>query len=522
MGFFDFFKKKVEIRVEREYWSGANIMPAIFDGEKTPYELGNPYDLYLDYAVLRARAWQAYIESPLIQNVIKKYCLWVIGSGLKIQSNPINQFIDLSDSEIKDISSKIEAKYRLHSNSKNSTYNQMQNLHELGIEAYKNALLSGDVLNVLRFDGKKTTHEIIDGIYISTPIDKIYETRANSLGNKIIEGVEIDKKGTHIAFYVQTENLKWKRIPAYGEKTGRLQAWLMIGMKYKLNKVRGMSLLTAVLETDSKLNRYQDATLGSAEENAKIPYTIEHNKSSDGENPMIKSLAQSMGKDKGVAPETQAFIDSEPVAAKVAQTTSKSVYNMPIGSTLKRNNFSTDIKFSDYFGVNEDIIYITLGFPPEVAKDKFGGSYSSSRAALKSFEYMLLVVRVLHMKNQFYKPDFDYWLDHQVLMNKFDLPQYLEAIINNDEETKEYYRNCRFIGATVPHIDPVKEVTAERQKLGKSLENVPISTIEQSCELLNTGDFDQVIKKVNDEKELSKDFINSVPVNNSNTNQGAN
>ena len=63
---FSFFRRKPEIKVEREYWSGANIMPAFFDGEKTPFELGNPYDLILDYPILRARAWQAYIESPLM------------------------------------------------------------------------------------------------------------------------------------------------------------------------------------------------------------------------------------------------------------------------------------------------------------------------------------------------------------------------------------------------------------------------------------------------------------------------
>lgn len=506
MSLFDFFKRKPEIRVEREYWSGANIYPAIFDGEKTPYELGNPFDLYLDYVTLRARAWEAYIKSPPIQNLIQKYCLWVMGAGLKIQLNPISQFIDLSEDQLKDVSSKIETKYRLYSGMKMSTYSNMQNLHELGIEAIKNAKLQGDVLNLLRFDGKKVTHELIDGVWVNTPIDKLYENEAKARGNKIIEGVEINDRNEHIAFYVQKPGFKWERIPAYGEKTGRLQAWLMIGTKYKLNKPRGMSFLSAVLETDAKLNRYQDATLGSAEENAKIPYTIEHNQFSDGENPMIKQLAQSFGKNKGEAPETKSWADAENIASKVAQTTSKSTYNMPIGSTLRRNGFTSDSKFAEFFGINEDIIYKTLGMPPEVANDKFSGSYSSSRAALKSFEYKLNVERALICKNQFYKPNFDYWLDHEVLMNKIDIPQYLEAIVRKDELTKEAYRNCRFIGATVPHIDPVKEVNAERLKLGKSFDFTPLSTAEQSCELLNTGDFDQIIKKTIDEKEISSDF----------------
>jgi len=511
MRLLDFFKPKKEIQANTvfQYWSGANITPLIFDGEKTPYELGSPKDYYLDYHSLRARAWQAYIESPIVQNVIKKYSLWVVGSGLKLQSNPIDLITGLSDDEIKLYSQKVEAHFRLSASMKQSSYSGMMNLHELAAEAFKNAILSGDVLNIVRFDGQNVTHELIDGCYISTPFGM------NQLenGNKIIDGVEIDSKGNHVAFYVQNYELKWDRISAYGEKTGRLQAWLFYGMRYKLNSVRGMSLLTAILEMDNKLNRYQDATLGSAEENAKVPYTIEHNQFSDGENPLVRQLAQSIGKNKGTAPETQNIIDAENIATKVAQTTSKQTYNMPIGSTLKRNTFTTDLSFKDYFGVNIDIIYITVGIPPEVAADKFGGAYSGSRAALKSWEYKLMVDRILYLKNQFYKPNFDYWLDMQVLTNKIDVPLYLEAIFKKDIFKLEAFRNCRFIGATVPHIDPVKEVKAERMKLGGKFDDIPLTTAEQSCEALNTGDFDQNIKKVEDEKEMANYFDDAIDTN---------
>ena len=108
------------------------------------------------------------------------------------------------------------------------------------------------------------------------------------------------------------------------------------------------------------------------------------------------------------------------------------------------------------------------------------------------------------------------------MMNRIDIPQYLEAILTdnyNNEIIKEAYRNCRFIGATVPHIDPVNEVQAERLKLGKSFDNIPITTAEQSCELLNTGDFDQIIKKTEDEKEMSE-YFDDIDTNIVNTNTG--
>jgi hypothetical protein len=187
---------------------------------------------------------------------------------------------------------------------------------------------------------------------------------------------------------------------------------------------------------------------------------------------------------------------------------------MPVGSTLKRNNFNVALGFGEFFGVNTEIFYATIGLPAEVAMEKFGGSYSGSRAALKSWEYTMVTARVNQMKKYYYQPIYNYWLDINVLQNNVNAPQYLKALQANDLMTLAAYRNSRFIGATVPHIDPVKEVLAERKKLGKSYDNYPLTTGEQATENLNTGDYDQIIKKAEDEKNISKSFDDPVADNN--------
>lgn len=488
-------------------WSGTNMIP--FDGEKTPYELGTPTDYSLDYYALRARSWEAFLKTDAVQNAIKKYCLWIIGPGLKLQSDPVEPILENNNINIDadNFSLKVESYFRLYVKMKESTYSMEMNLHDMANEALKNALLSGDVLCVLRLTDGRVNIEIIDGYYIQNPIGSDYYDEAKNRGNTINHGVEIDNKGTHIAYYILKDNFQYEKVTAKGNSTGRRQAWLFYGLRYKTNHVRGMSLLTAILETSNKMDRYKDATLGSAEENAKIPLTIEHNQFSDGENPMLKQLAQSMGKGKGIAPETDSFSSCEPIATKVAQSTSKMTYNMPIGSSLKRNNFETDINFKDFFTVNTDIIYSTLGIPPEVAADKFGGAYSGSRAALKSWEYKMMTDRINLMEEQFYKPFYNFWLDVYVLDNTILVEGYLQALINKNILLLAAFRNCRFIGATVPHIDPVKEVTAERRKLGGVFADIPLTTAEQACEALNTGDYLTVLKKAKNEKNLSEEFI---------------
>ena len=485
-----------------------NLIP--FDGEKTPLEMGNPLDIYPDYYAMRTRAWESFLKSEVVQNAIKKYCLWVVGSGLKLQSEPVLSILqkyktEVTEEQLKRFVQDCEALFRLFAEMKQSVYSQNNNLHDEANELLKNALLAGDMLCVTRFNGKYPTMETIDGRHVQTPFGTAHITEATKRGNVIISGVELDEKGSHVAFYIAQENFSFERIEAR-MKSGRQQAWLFYAMKYRKSDVRGLSLLSAVMENVAKLDRYKEATVGSAEENAKIPYTIEHNQFSDGSNPMIDQIAQSFGKGKGVAPETISA-ECEAKATKIAQTTSKQCYNMPIGGQLKRNTNTSDLHFKDFFGVNIDIVYTTLGIPPEVAADKFGGAYSGSRAALKAWEHKIKVDRKNLLYRQYYKPFYDFWMDIMILKQIIQAPGYLTAMAQGEDIIIEAYRASRFIGALVPHIDPVKEINAMRTKLGKALESVPLTSIEQVMEEINSGDFENVINKINNEKEFIKDFL---------------
>jgi len=474
-----------------------------YNGENTPYELGAPVDFELDYYTLRLRAWEAYLKSDIIQNAIRKYVLWISGAGLKIQANP-----STPDSESRDFFIKqVEDQFRLYADIPESTYNEMQSLHEYGSEALKAALLSGDCLCINRYENGLVNIEVIDGCYVTDPLDDNFTKAATDRGNEIVKGVEIDKKGTHIAYYVEQSDYKWIRILAKGAKTGRKQAWLFYGLKYKLNGVRGMSLLTAVMETVKKLDRYKSAAVGSAEENSKVPYTVEHDQNSTGENIFTNHVVQSALKGKGTAPETGGIYDDiADVKSKIAVSTGKQVFNMPIGATLKHNSFETDSNFSDFWGLNEAIVYYTIGIPPEVAKDLFGGSYSGSRAALKSWEYKMMVDRKKGMTDQFYRPFYEFWLDINVINGQIKASEYLSALLSRNLMRLAALRRARFIGTSVPHIDPLKEIKASRARLGAKYDNIPLSTADTETEINNTGDFDAIRSKSIKELEDSDYF----------------
>lgn len=490
------YEKKLESLMVS--FGGRSIL---YDGEKTPNELGTPYDFVLDYQTIRKRAWEGYIKSTVIQTAIKQYCLWIVGSGLKFQSEPQVDFlskfgIKLSDNWVDDI----ETQFRLYSNSKNSSYTKEMNLHTMASEALKNAILSGDVLCILRYKKGQPTVEIIDGCFVQTPHDYVL---GSYNGAEIVNGVELSQNREHIAYHVLQADGSYKRILANPSgKIGSRQAWLMYGLRHKINDVRGMSLLTAILERDSKLDRFIEASVGAAEENSKIPFTFEHSQYSDGSNPMDNQMAEKLGIKKTVVNETDLL---NGYVTKIAATTGKTGYNLPVGASFKSNISHSDPNFSDFYTPNAEIIYSTIGIPPEVALGKYGGTYSGSRAASKGWEYKMKVERETTLTQMFYKPIYDFFFIINMYKGNIQADGFRDALMSNNWMLTSAYTKCRFIGQSVPHIDPVKEANAARILLGESYDGVPLQTGEQACENGNTGDFVE-IQKLAKKELLGNDF----------------
>ena len=478
----------------------------LYDGEKTPNELGSAYNFELDYYTIRMRAWEAYIKSTVIQTAIKNYCLWIVGSGLKFQAEPSTSYLEqrgISLGNSRDFSGIIEAQFRLYCNSKESVFSKQMNLHILASEALKNAILSGDVLVVERYEGYQPTVQIIDGCFIGNPTNFGEIELIRAAGNYLVNGVEISPSGEHLAYWVEQNDYTFTRIAANpsGSK-GKRQAWLLYGLRHKITDTRGMSLLTAVMERNAKLDRYLEASVGAAEENSKIPFTFEHDVNGMGDNPAFKQLAQTMGVSKTVNNETDTL---NGYATHIAQTTGKQVYNLAPGSTLKTNTSHSDPNFSSFYTPNAELIFSTIGIPPEVAMGKYGGSYSGSRAANKSWEYKMKVERVNTLTEYFYKPIYEFWFLINFYKGNIQAPGYREAIMNNDWLILQAYNNCRFIGSGVPHIDPVVEVTAERLKLGSMYDSIPLESGEQAAENSDNLDFNEIQKLA--EQEVSNNYF---------------
>ena len=497
---------KDQVKSNAYHGSGTynHIFTVSYDGEKNVGEMGPIKNYQPDHFALRFRSWQAFIESEIAQTVLKKFTKWVIGSGLKVQAEPVKKVLESEGISIntEEFNEAVEARFSVFAKSKNCDYSGMRNLHSLANRAFLHSKVGGDILIILRYIDGQVKVQLVDGAHLTSPvIGSNYYKDANELGNKIYHGVEISKTGEHVAFFVKKGMFDVERIPAKSKDTGIKTAFLIYGFEYRMDNHRGLPLLSAVLETLKKLERYKEATLGSAEERQKIVYYIVHGLGSTGETHLSKQIVHSFNADR--VDDTAIDAAGKAAADTFAATTNKQAINMPKDSDLKSLDSKNELYFKDFYQVLGNLICASVNMPPDVAFSKYDSNFSASRAALKDWEHTLTVERVEFSSN-FYQNVYDFWLHIQILLNKIQAPGYLKAWADGNTVVLDAYRNTRFVGASVPHIDPKKEVDAERAKLGAMGATIPLTTVEAATEALNGGDSDQNLQQFSQEMKEAK------------------
>jgi capsid protein len=487
-----------------EAMQGKVLFAVSYDGEKNMGEAGPLKNYSLNYEGLRMRSWASYLDSEIAQTVIRRYVTWVIGQGLKLQSEPAKLILTSEEIELEaeTFSKTVEARFNLYRGNKWADYSNMMSLDMIAKEVFKNAIVGGDVVVVLRYIGKLVKVQMIDGCHVQSPIHGT-EQYPQQLANGVVikNGIEMDATGKHLAYWVRVEIGKHERISAITEGTDIQSAFMVYGLKYRLGNCRGIPLLSAVLETIKKMERYKEATLGSVEERAKIVYQIVHEAFSDGSNPLLNNLATAFNSSDKV--EVPADVNGKDLANQIAVSTNKQTFNMTQGAKLEALDSKQELNFSDFYETNFDIVCATVNIPPNVAKSKYDSNYSASRAAIKDWENTLSVERK-EFGFQFYQPIYNFFLEVEVLQNKIIAPGYLLAKMQKNDWVIEAYRKARWVGTPVPHIDPLTEVKAERLKLGESAASIPLTTVEQATENLGAGESNSNIEQYSSELEKTK------------------
>lgn len=489
------------------YGPAYPIVNKKYDGEKTLGELGVVIRNIPDYERLRLRSYNAYATIDTVKIIASKFFYWTIGSGLKLQAEPNrtvlkSEGIDSDATAYTEFQKIVEARFMVYANSKQCDFLKEKNLHQLALDFYQASFLGGDCLAICRFDDAGPNVQFISGEFVQNPgIDTQFHAQAQARENFIQHGIEIDKSGKHIAYYVRVKENdkidKYERIPAIGEKSKKRLAWLISGKKISPDHLRAVPAMAQSLEKINKLDRYTEAAVNKAEQSANVVHSVEHEDYSTGETPLDKVVAQKRG-DTILPDGGYDKVAADGLANKIAVTTNGLAFNMTPGAKLKSFASTIETNFKDF---NETIfgqISAGMDVPPEVAMQSYNSNYSASRAAINSFGYIITINRQ-DFANKFYIPFYKLWLEHQILTKKIVAKGYIENIENF--MVTESYTQCRFTGKNMPHIDPLKEIKAVREMLGID-GAVPLISREQATEMLNAGQWDENFMKSLEEENI--------------------
>ena len=481
----------------------TDIMQSIFTGDPYPGSFGLTKNyVFVDYYTLRIRSVQLFKENPYARGIFERLLENEINAGLTLEANPLLLYTNLSEEDAMSFIQKAETDFKIWSETpalcdyyKQRTFGQLQNALRF------TALVSGDCLVILRINQKTKMPQIqlIDGSRIQTPLST--ECRK---GNIIRNGIEYDSLGRQVAYYVQqacfnepTANaFEFKRVAAYGEKSGRRIAWLVYGSNTRLlNSDRGEPILSHVLYMLKDLDRYKDAEMRAAVINGMLPLFIKKGETQLGSKPFQAGAFYS--KTVGT------------LASEQEQTTEerqlKITGNLP-GMVLDELNageepvsFNTqrpNVNFSNFQDAIIDTIASSIGLPPEILRLNFKNNFSASRQANNEFS-IYLQKRNYQFAQEFLQPVYEEKIITAVLSGNLEAKDLYFAIINDDISAIKAWTHASWSSISRPSVDIQKDVNA----MSLALE-YGITTRDYACKRITGKSFNDIARTLKKEKEL--------------------
>lgn len=424
-----------------------------FDGSKFLGGFGDTKVFTPDYWTLRTRSEQLFHDNVYARGLVRRLVTNEINTGLTLEATPNAKILGQTEEALNDWSDNVEDRFSIWA--KNKKICDFKGEHSFGglqRAARTQAIISGDVLIVVRFHSKLKIPQLhlVSGNKVRTPFGKT--ARA---GNIIKHGVELDARGRHVAYWVTEDDGNSKRVPARGEKSGRRLAWLMYGSDRLLGEVRGMPLLSLVMQSLKELDRYRDAELRAAVVNATIAAWVKK----EDDKPGTKAFSAGAIRNTAVTQPQEAENQTNRTFAIAEQLPGAVIEELQTGESPQSYDTSRP---NVNFGAFEAAVAHALAWanecPPEIYLLSFNNNYSASRAAINEFKLYLNKKR-MEIAEELCEPVYEQWLLAEVLTQRIQATD-MVASWRNPEMYHIYgaWISSDWGGAIKPSVDLKKEV----------------------------------------------------------------
>lgn len=398
--------------------SGGSASWRFHDGSKFTGGFGPTQLLTPDYWTLRARSAQLFATNLYARGIIRRFVTNVINVGLHLESIPDEMVLGLEEDALADWSELVENRWRLwETSARLCDQREQETFGALQAAGYAEALIAGDILVTLQQDARTGLPRVrlIRGEAVQSPL------RPARAGNRIVHGVELDAQDRHVAYWIRQRDGTAKRLPAWGEKSGRRLAWLVYGTEKRLDDVRGEPILSLVLQSLKEIDRYRDAVQRKAVINSMLALFIKKNADKMGTLPLSGgAVRREVVTDTGPDGSERTWTSAEQIPGLVLEELQ--VGEEPVGFDAK----GVDEKFGDF---EESIVQAfawALETPPEILRLAFSNNYSASQAAINEYKMFLNRARTA-FGDAFCAPIYVEWLLSESLLQKLQTPGLLDA-----------------------------------------------------------------------------------------------
>jgi lambda family phage portal protein len=392
------------------------------DGTKFPGGYGPTELLLTDYWTLRQRSSELFERNLYARGIVRRLVENEINVGLHLEATPDETILGHARDSLVDWSELTETRFALWgARPRLCDHAEQQSFGALQAQARLESLVAGDVLVLLRQDPRTRLPrvQLINGAAVQTPF--ALQFKEPSGGNRVEHGVELDDRDRHVAYWILQRDGQYKRLPAYGEKSGRRLAWLLYGTDKRLDDVRGKPLLALVLQNLKEIDRYRDSVQRKALINAMLAMFIKKGEERMGTRP-ITGGAVRRGTETTVdtAGTERTFKLAEFLPGAVIEELQVGEEPVPYVAN------GTTEGFGEFERAIVQAIAWPNGIPPEILTLSFNSNYSASQAAINEFKLRLNVVRH-EFGDRFCQPVYEDWLLSEVLTQKHDAQGLLKA-----------------------------------------------------------------------------------------------
>lgn len=451
-------------------------------------------DIEENRKTLRERSRDLAMNAPLGAAAINSTRTSCVGSGLVPAPKLDYDFLGISKEEAKEIERQIKREWSLWADSTLCDNNDQNNFYELQQIAFNDWLRNGEEFVLIKYAKKPDLNmpyqlriKLVEADRVRSPDDYSgdYSTISDRItpdGNRIMNGVEIDKEGRVIAYHIAsfypgeylTGDRKWTRVPRRGKQTGNPNI-LHIFNADRADQYRGVPFLAPVIESLKQLTRYTDAEIMAALINAMFTIFIT---TENGEGVGYG------GEDGDLEEEDDQKDDDIVLGSGTINELRTGEKVQTVESTHPSGNFDQFVNaFCNHIGA-------ALEIAPEVLLKKFSKSFSASKGALnetwKSFK-----MRRKWFVDDFCKQVYELWFSEAVSKGRIPAPGYF-----NNPLIKAAYLNAKWNGPAQGQLNPEQEVAASILKIENGF-----STHEDECAAMNGSSFEDNVRALTTENE---------------------